>query len=220
MDPKLQLIIHLTAECIIIGGVTFWLNTKIRSQEERITELDSIVAQQQQRIDRLEHLVKRILGVPPEPPAPQPEPQWPTSHPTPPALPSAPNPAERQPAIRQPTPFTAARPPSSQPPPAKPSPFRPYPPADPPRGLKPSVPPPPTATGRNVSDEELDSILAQELAGGEQVELELSQSSRTPLKSETGGLATETKDRPSKPKKKSVDETPRAKNLSPNTNAK
>lgn len=65
LDKKV--IIHVCAELVIIGGVTFWLNNKINSQEAIIAELRKENEKLTARIAKIENFLLNATGGQPAP---------------------------------------------------------------------------------------------------------------------------------------------------------
>lgn len=65
-----QTLVHVGTELVVIGGVTFWLNKKISSLEERVKELETknaeyekILSNHGQILARHNELLMRITGM-------------------------------------------------------------------------------------------------------------------------------------------------------------
>jgi hypothetical protein len=71
LDKKM--IIHIASELIILGGVTFWLNSKINSKDERISALEKENKELKLRLERIERFLSNAAGGPPPPHTPSPK---------------------------------------------------------------------------------------------------------------------------------------------------
>lgn len=60
MDKKTM--IHVAAEIIIVGGVTFWLNGKINGQLDTIANLQKENADLKARLERIEQFLAQATG--------------------------------------------------------------------------------------------------------------------------------------------------------------
>lgn len=60
MDKKTM--IHVAAEIVIVGGVTFWLNGKINGQLDTIANLQKENADLKARLERIEHFLAQATG--------------------------------------------------------------------------------------------------------------------------------------------------------------
>ena len=66
LDTKM--IAHISVEAVVIGGVTYWLNSKISSVQgqvnqigEKLQQYEAIIAQQQQIIQQHSEILKKLL---------------------------------------------------------------------------------------------------------------------------------------------------------------
>lgn len=69
LDKKTM--IHVAAELVIVGGVTFWLNSKINGQYEALTKLQKENAELRARLERIEQFLAQATGQGPPRPPPQ-----------------------------------------------------------------------------------------------------------------------------------------------------
>ena len=60
MDKKTM--IHVAAELVIVGGVTFWLNSKINGQLDTIANLQKENAELKARLERIEQFLAQATG--------------------------------------------------------------------------------------------------------------------------------------------------------------
>jgi len=64
--------IHVAAELVILSGVTFWLNSKINSRDERIAKLEKENKELKMRLERIETFLAQMTGRAPPPNRPPP----------------------------------------------------------------------------------------------------------------------------------------------------
>lgn len=57
-----KVIIHVCAELIIIGGIAFWLNSKINSQEATIARLEKENKELMERVRKIEIFLQNAMG--------------------------------------------------------------------------------------------------------------------------------------------------------------
>lgn len=69
LDKKTM--IHIASELIIVGGITFWLNSKINGQLDAIAQLKKENADLKARLERIEQFLAQATGGGP-PPGPPP----------------------------------------------------------------------------------------------------------------------------------------------------
>jgi len=62
--------IHIAAELVIVGGVTFWLNSKINGQNEVLVKLHKENAELKARLEKIEQFLYQATGHPPPRSAP------------------------------------------------------------------------------------------------------------------------------------------------------
>lgn len=60
LDKKV--LIHVCTELIIIGGIAFWLNSKINSQEATIARLEKENKELAERLKKIEIFLQNIYG--------------------------------------------------------------------------------------------------------------------------------------------------------------
>ena len=71
-------LIHAGLEVVIISGVTFYLNRRISSLQERIdimqdtiSKYEAVLTQQSELLNQHENILRRMIGAPPMKPHPQ-----------------------------------------------------------------------------------------------------------------------------------------------------
>ena len=170
-----QTMIHAGVECVIIGGLAFWVNRRISPMEtsleeitKKIKALEIIVEQQHQHIMYQDAAIRQILGEPQSVRSPPnqtplnafPPSQSPSSHGVrPPGVPHAP----MQTLSHQHAQSTHPQPPNkSLQPPAQPVPPNKSLPR-PQQPQQPQKPPPPPPPEPEISTEALDDALNEEL---------------------------------------------------------
>ncbi len=72
-----KLIIHVVSELVIVGGIAFYLNNKIKSQSERISQLESQNLYLKQMCESHDALLKSLTGKKNVRPQPQKKPSKP-----------------------------------------------------------------------------------------------------------------------------------------------
>lgn len=52
-------IIHVAGNVVLLAGITLWLNSKIKTSDSRIEDLENIIALQEQRLLEIEKLLSK-----------------------------------------------------------------------------------------------------------------------------------------------------------------
>lgn len=115
MNANTQLMVHVGAELVIIGGVTFWMNKKIAEANEKVNLLVDELAQMKETVNKQSQIIashqnfmhQLINGGAAPPPAPITPPMAPP--------PATPRPVKK-PAVAAPPPPTRQKQPVPQPP--------------------------------------------------------------------------------------------------------
>ena len=73
LDKKL--LIHVASELVIVGGITFWLNSKINAKDLIIEKQEKEIKDLQDRLQKIELFLSNAFGgqsarAPPQPPQP------------------------------------------------------------------------------------------------------------------------------------------------------
>lgn len=73
-----KLMIHVAAEFVVLGGITYYLNNKINLQNERIAQLEAQNLYLKQMVENHDALLKNLSGKRPNRPQPQQPPKKPS----------------------------------------------------------------------------------------------------------------------------------------------
>lgn len=114
MNANTQLMVHVGAELVIIGGVTFWMNKKIAEANEKVNLLVDELAQMKETVNKQSQIIAshqnfmhQLINGGAPPPAPITPPMAPP--------PATPRPVKK-PAVAAPPPPTRQKQPVPQPP--------------------------------------------------------------------------------------------------------
>ncbi len=169
--------IHIGTELLLIGGLGFWMKKRVDASDAKIEELEKklsayedIISQQQNLLTRHEEMLRKVFGMPPLQQQPQGG--------APPQGPQGPQQGAPGPQGTPPQSGASQGTPSPSPPqpqtPAKPAPSGKSAPA--PKAKAKSSPPPEkkeeVPEEKDISPEDLDKILRDELAQTQSIEID------------------------------------------------
>jgi hypothetical protein len=73
LSDNKKLLVHICAEIVIVGGIVFWLHSKISTRDELIEKQAKEIASLKERLERIENWIRQVSGGQPAPPPPQEE---------------------------------------------------------------------------------------------------------------------------------------------------